>query len=169
MSPMVNGNCHEWRKGTCNRNKQVHACLCVHQRQARDSQGAHHCSNPHNPHASAVTERTHQAVHHATHMCGLVDSDDCDENFGFQGTPAAICQAVNNVVQLCHSSSNTNITVHIWTLCSTQHFLSSKLGMQQETQAEAHPSAPPTFMTTVTKTNANAPQNNEFAQNSGPC
>ena len=62
-----------------------------------------------NPQANAIVERVHQTVHNMIRVCNLIDNDDFDEDFGFDGCLAAVRRAVNSTVHTTLRATPTQL------------------------------------------------------------
>ena len=62
-----------------------------------------------NPQANSIVERVHQTVHNLLKVSQMDDSDDCDEDFGFDGILSAVRRAVNSTVHATLRATPTQL------------------------------------------------------------
>ena len=62
-----------------------------------------------NPQANSMVERVHQTVHNMLKVSQMDDSDDYDEDFGFDGILAAVRRAVNSTVHTTLRATPTQL------------------------------------------------------------
>ena len=63
----------------------------------------------HDPQANAIVERVNQTAHNMPRVTHLIDNDDCNEDFGFDGCLAAVRRAVNSTVHTTLRATPTQL------------------------------------------------------------